>query len=358
MRLRLNAVLFAILFAPLAANAETDPALLRFLHPDAKALISVDWQRLRQSHLGAMMREKWIDNPSVAIPGAEFLDNVDRLVVSSPGRNSPDPSAEAPLLIAVHGRFDLDKVRSLLASHGVKPQMFNNTQVYRPQAKGAKDMAFVLLDSQTILIGDAHSVFDSLERNSFPSAAPATNSLLSRAEQLDANYDVWALITTPGVLASDRLMDLFTGGELNSEVHGVEIGFSLRSGLAIDTSVQFQSESVAKRMASELARMLKLAIKDKMGEPALLDLEKKLKIAPDGAVVKVAVRMSQQELDKNAQIFAASHKPAIPAATNQAVAGIRPALKPAPATPAPPEKMVIRIEGLDGGTREIPFKQQ
>ena len=352
--------LLAVLLAPLAAQAESDPALLRFLHPDAKALISIDWKRLRQSHLGTMIREKWVDsNPAGAIPGAEFLDDVDLVLVSSPGRNSADPSAEAPVLIALRGRFDLEKVRAVLASHAVKPQMFNNTQVYRPQGKGGKDMAFVLLDPQTILIGDARSVFASLERNTFPAPDPGAGSLLSRAAQLDAGYDAWALITTPGVLASDRLMDMFTGGELNAQARGVEIGFSLRNGLSIDTSVLFQSESAAKRMASELSRMLRLAIKDKMGEPAMLDLEKKLKIGPEGTLVKIAVHMTQQELDKNARIFAASHPAAPIAASERAVASVHPSVKASPAPSAPPqEKKVIRIEGLDEGPREIPFKQQ
>ena len=60
----------------------------------------------------------------------------------------------------------------------------------------------VLLDAQTILIGDARSIFDRLEHSAFP-LPPDSNSLLARAAQLDTNYDVWALMTTPGVLASD-----------------------------------------------------------------------------------------------------------------------------------------------------------
>jgi hypothetical protein len=221
-------------------------------------------------------------------------------------------------------------------------------------------MAFVPLDSQTILIGDAHSVFSGLERSAFPQPAPDANSLLARAPALDTSYDVWALMSSPGVLASDRLMDLFTGGELGAEARSVEVGFSLRNGLSADTAVMFQSELAAKRMASELARLLKMAIKEKMGEPAMLDMEKKLKVASDGALVKIALHMTQQELDKNAQIFAATHKPSavLPAAP---VAELRPVAKPAPPAPPPPppkpENKVIRIEGLDEGTREIPYKQ-
>ena len=348
------APLLSLLISAVIARAQTDPALLRFAHPDAKALISVDWKRVRQSHIGTMIREKWVDgNPAGTIPGIEFLNDIDRFVISSPGRNqADDPAAEAPVLIALGGRFDLDKVREVLTAHGVRPQMFNNVQVYRPQGKTDKEMAFVLLDAHTILIGDPPSIFASLERNTFPAPAPDSNSLLVRASQLDANYDVWAQVNTPGVLASHRLMDMFTGGELGSEARSFEIGFSLRNGFTADTTVLFQSEAGAKRMASEISKMLKLAIKDKMGEPAMLDMEKKLKIGSEGAQVKIVIHMTQQDLDKNARIFAVTH--------NQQAAASLPEVRPLVIAPPPPkpEKQVIKIEGLDEGTRELPYRQQ
>jgi hypothetical protein len=40
------------------------------------------------------------------------------------------------------------------------------------------------------------------------------------------------------------------------------------------------------------------------------------------------------------------------------VAEIRPLVIPAPPPAPKPEKKFIRIEGLDEGTREIPYKQQ
>lgn len=351
-RFRPIAATLSILLAPVFASAQTDPALLRFVPTDAKALISIDWKRVRQSQVGTMIRQKWVDGS--AIPGVELLNDVDRVVISSQGRNSEDTQAEdAPMLIVVGGHFELAKVREILSTQGAKPQMFNNVQVYRPQGNSTKDMAFVLLDPQTILIGDARSIFASLERTAFPTPSPDANSLLARAAQLDTNYDAWALMTTPGVLASDRLMAMFTGGELGTEAQSFEIGFSLRGGLSVDTTVKFQTEAAAKRMASELGRLLKLAIKDKISEPAMLDMEKKLKVASEGSLVKIAMHLTQPELDKNAQIFALSHKqPAAP------VADVRPLVIPAPPPPKPPAKQVIRIEGLDEGTREIPFRQQ
>lgn len=331
------------LLAAAIAPAQTDPALWRFIQPNAKAIISIDWKHVRQSHVGTMLREKWVDTNGAAIPGVEFLNDVDRFLISSGGLNGGDETSEPPVLIVVRGHFDLPRVRKLLLAHGARAQAFNSVQVYRPQGKSSKDMAFVLLDAQTILIGDARSVFAAVDRNAVPAPAADVGPVLARAIAMDAAYEVWALITTPGALANDRLMGLLSGGEVGSNALGYEVGFSFRNGLSAEASVLFESDSAAKRLASELHKMLKMAIKDKMGEPAMLDLEKKLKITAEGNLVKIAMRVTPQELEKNAQIYAATHKQPAPALVE-----VRAVAKP--------ERRVIRIEGLDEGTREIPYK--
>jgi hypothetical protein len=338
-----------LLLAPAIAPAQTDPVLWKFIQPNAKAIISIDWKQVRQSHVGTMLREKWVDTNS-AIPGVEFLNDVDRFLISSGGQIDTDETSEPPVLIVVRGHFDLPRVRKLLVTHGAKAQAFNSVQVYRPQGKNSKDMAFVLLDAQTILIGDARSVFAAVDRNALQTPASDANPVLARAAVMDATYEVWALITTPGALANDRLMGLLTGGEVGSNALGYEVGFSFRNGLSAEASVLFESDSAAKRLASELGKMLKMAIKEKMGEPAMLDLEKKLKVTADGKLVRIAMRVTPQDLEKNAQIYAATHKPSAPA-----LADVRAAAKAAPEPPKP-ERRVIRIEGLDEGTREIPYK--
>jgi hypothetical protein len=348
MMFRLHLVI-GFLLLPVMAPAQTDPAVWRFVQPNAKAIIGIDWKHVRQSHVGTMLREKWVDT-NAAIPGVEFLNDVDRFLISSGGANAGEEAAEPPVLIVVRGHFDLPRVRKLLVTHGAKAQAFNSVQVYRPQGKNSKDMAFVLLDAQTIIIGDARSVFAAVDRIAVPGAPADDTPVLARAAVLDDTYEVWALITTPGALANDRLMGLLSGGEVGSNALGYEVGFSFRNGLSVDARVQFESEPAAKRLSSELHKMLKMAIKDKMGEPAMLDLEKKLKFAAEGNIVKIAMRVTPQELEKNAQIYAATHKQPAPALSEVL------AVAQTTSEPPKPTKRVIRIEGLDEGTREIPYK--
>ncbi|HLG96817.1 MAG TPA: hypothetical protein VKX49_10945 [Bryobacteraceae bacterium] len=323
----------------------------RFVPPNAKAVVSIDWAHIRKSHVAAMAREKWVNGATV--PGSEFLDDADRFIVTSVGRTADDPNAEAPLLIVVSGHFDLVRVRAVLTEHKAKPQKYNAYQVYRPQGKDAKDLAFTLVDAQTILIGDSRSMFACLDRTSFPQGEPAAGSLASRAADKDSSYDVWAIVNTPGALGGDRLTALLSGSDGDVAIQGLEFGLALRNGLAAETTLTFNSDSVAKRMSSELSRMFKMAVKDKIGEPALVDLEKKMKFTTEGSAVKISVRLTAQELEKNSQIFAASHKAPAPG-----IAQVRPVVKPEPPPPAKPEKKVIRIEGLDDGPREIPYQDR
>jgi len=363
MRVWSIALSLAVTFAATGAFAQTDPALWRYIHPNAKALVSLDWSHVGHSHIGTILREKFVTPNGAGIPGIELLDDIERVVISSPGRPAGDESGEAPVLIIVRGHFDTAKIRQLLISHGSKPQMFNSTPVYRPQSKTNKDMAFVILDAQTLLIGDAQSVFTRLEENRYPTPGsnPSTaTSISARAAELDALYEFWVIMNSPGAMASNRLTEMLTGGELGSGAQGIEIGVSIRNGLLMEASIKFPSEAGAKSMASEMSQMLKAAVKDKMGEPSMLELEKKVKIAANGLYAKVNLHLTAQELQKNADLFAATHKPSAqplqPAATP--VATITPVVKTDPPPPPKPERSVIRIEGLDEGIREIPYKPE
>src|ERR1700685_1071071 len=135
---RLRVILpFTVLLAPLL-QGQSDPALWRFVYPNAKALIGIDWQRIRQTPAGTMIRDKWLNTGrAAAIPGIALLDQVDRVVISSPGNEAIQDAGngaaiappEAPMLIAVQGHFEAARVRQLFTRLGAKPQAYNSFQV-------------------------------------------------------------------------------------------------------------------------------------------------------------------------------------------------------------------------------------
>jgi hypothetical protein len=368
--LRLRALLaFPLFLAPVMGNAQTpapsDATAWRFADPEAKALIGIDWARIRQSQAGTMIREKWLATGGAAgLPGMELLDDVDRVLISSPGINPLGDSAEAPILIAIQGHFDAAKVHQVFARLGAKPQSYNSFQVYRPQghtAQGeAKNTAWVLFDAGTILYGDARSVFAALDRNQFAASSPASGPLFARAAELNAGYDFWVIMDAAELVSNDQVAALFRGGEWAAEAQGFEAGVNLRTGLAADITVRFSSEAAAKHITAELTRLIGLVAKDKSRGSQMQEIAKKLKFNLDGSAAKIALRLSEQELEKSTAAYAASRKEAAQAAV--AVADPAPGLPPvptsspaAPAKAAPNKPAVIRIEGLDEGPREIPF---
>jgi len=77
-----------------------------------------------------------------------------------------------------------------------------------------------------------------------------------------------------------------------------------------------------------------------------------LKLTADGPAARIALHVGEKEVEKMAEAFAASQQAGARMAANQAAhANATPSLIPA----LPPKPAVIRIEGLDDGTREIPF---
>ena len=210
------------------------------------------------------------------------------------------------------------KVRGIFARFGAKPQAYNSFQVYRPQGKQAKDMAFVLFDGETILFGDAPSIFAALDRNQFGALALSQRrtpgSMVARAAEMEASYDFWVIMDATEMMSNDSVAALFRGGEWASEAQGFEAGVNLRAGLAADITVRFSSEATAKRMTTELTRVMNLAAKDKSTGAEVQDIAKKLKFNVDGSATKISLRLTQQEMEKSAQAFAASHKAASQAA--------------------------------------------
>ena len=86
--------------------AAQDSTFWQYAHPNAKALIGIDVQRVRTSQMAAQLRSQFQTVNLPAVPGLEFLKWVDRVMISSPGVKTPGTTQEPPVLIAVQGRFD------------------------------------------------------------------------------------------------------------------------------------------------------------------------------------------------------------------------------------------------------------
>ena len=175
---------------------------------------------------------------------------------------------------------------------------------------------------------------------------------MARAAEMDASYELWAIMDAAEMLSSDQIADLLPDGEWASEAEDVEAGVNLRAGLAADITVRFSSDVAAKSMTSDLTRIMNLAAKDKGAGAPLQKFAKKIKLNVDGTAAKVSFRLTEQEMEQSAMAFAAGQR----AGALATAASTNPPPAPTPVVATPPKPAVIRIEGLDEGTREIPYQ--
>ena len=133
----------------------------------------------------------------------------------------------------------------------------------RPQGKDTKNLAYVLFDANTIMFGDAPSLFAALDRNQFAPPPPEPGSIIARVAEMDAAYDLSWVMNGTDMISNDRLTDQLRAAEWAPDAQGLEVGMNLRSGLTADVTVHFASEASAKRVVTEMTRVIAAAAKDK-----------------------------------------------------------------------------------------------
>ncbi len=320
-----------LLLVPALGDIPAEPPLWRYVHPNARALVGIQWSQVEKSDLGKWIQKRWI--PDLGMPGVEFLKGVEQVLISSPGPRPEMADEEPPLLIAIRGNFDLARVRQVLVEQGANPQSFAGVSIFRRRGKAVTEPAFALLSSRTILIGDIQSLFATIERLKVASSEENVDAFVGRAQGLAARYDCWALMSDTRAMHNFLFASL-AGKTVSPDSQGFQAGISVRSGLAIDVVLSVRNELAAKALQANLSRLVHTAEIDRGGSPDFASLIRKLRITSDRSNVFLSLRMTALEASQN---FAPKQRTPVLAKAD-----------------AP--RLVIRIEGLDEGTRELPFK--
>lgn len=297
------------------STAAGDAAPWRFVHPNAKALIGVNWRAMAASPLSATIRKQI---PGSQTEGMEFVEQLDRLLLSSPGPASAGQK-DAPFLVLLEGRFNLVDLRQRAAEEGARDSAYKLVEVLSP--RDASEPSIAILGPHEILLGDRQSVTMAIDRRN---ALPGNNPLFERAAELAAANEIWAVFATPPRAVS---ADKFAAMPFTADIESLEGGLSLKEG-GVRLRLNAKSPGAAKTLAANVQAMLNLVASRNGAADALRDLD----VAIDGASVRLALHVDPRQW-------------APPA----------PAVAKAAAPPRPPERQVIRIYGLDEGVREIPF---
>jgi hypothetical protein len=364
---------------------------LQFTHPDAKVLIGVNVRQIRNSAAADAVKKSFteqfqnVQKTGFPIPGLEFLDDIDTVLISSPG-NAPVSAVSAapsrpragsppvvsrkdpPFVMVIEGTFPASHYQLLLQG---QPRTIRGFSVYKPPK--SEGFSVAVIDDHTMVIGDDKSLPAALGRRG---QAPAESAeLLSRAATLASNNDLWIVVSDLSSAVPASPVSPMPGGntaggdnaalasQFASQIDAMEIGLSVKDGLSLDVSLAAKSEATVQLLAGLLGSQLQMAAQQP-GSPQAAELLKKLNVAAQGKRLSLGVRLSKEEFEQQIRAIQTARMNPRPVPKTDVTIFPPPANRsaqtPPPSgaqTPAPepqgPRK--VRIFGLEGGVKEIPL---
>jgi hypothetical protein len=346
--------------ASLAAQSTSLPTFWRYSHPDTKALVGVDVKRLLESPFGQRVAKEFEQagfKAKAQAEGMEFLSGVERVLLTSPGQTSPAKGKDnAPVVVAMQGKFDLAKIRAFVKSQGAVKSWHQKVEILSPDPKSAgsagPDFCLALVSPQTIVAGDKASVKAALDHHASADVASSTNLLYQRAAELDAVHEIWFTSEVSPAGLSDNPM----AAAMLADVDGFEGGVTFRRGLGLSVHLNTATPEASQKLGTGLQALVQMAAMtgQQPGGPA--DLLKKLTIATESTQVKLALSFDPAELDRGIDEL----KVSLTRGVTEAVASARgesPA-RPAASVEPPPDParpLVIKVYNAEGGARQIPL---
>lgn len=336
-----------LLLAAGAVIAAAQTNAWEFGHPDAKLLMGVDLQSLRESAVGESIRQQMKMQPAatgmqgpIQAMALGLLEQIDHVFLSSPANMSAGAKTNPPFLLAVQGRLPMSELQAFLKE---TPRKYRGADVYRTSKTATTSLA--ILDGGTLLLGDEKSVLAAIDRRG--RALLPASALLGRAKALAATHDFWIIADGPlsKFQPASSSMSNPMASQIASQINGIDMGLSLRDGFQLALSLTAANDAVAAQMSQLLSTQVQMAALMQANRPDTAELLSKLHIGAEGNRMSVNIALTKEEFEQ--QLRAAQ------AARTMAASAQGPAPAPAmhPVKPATPGK--ITIYGLDGGPRVV-----
>ncbi len=315
--------------------ADLPPSLWAYCHPNARVLAGIEWRRASRSPAGGELRRKLLETGA----GVDLLDSVERVVLSSTGERRPGEE-RPPVLIVVEGRFELGRLRALAIRKLPRIGVRHGVEILEEDPGPGAPLAVALVSSRIILVGDAGALRAVLDSAAAEGRRRTEDPLAAHAAQIAETSDVWLVAqVSPGLYASMGAQET----ALLALADGAELGASFSEGLDLKATLVTGSPDDAQKLAGGLQLLLALKMAGRVAAGAP-DPTANLQVFTDGPLVKLALRMSEEE-------FRAAFREAEPAI----LAALEPPRRDTAEEAPQPEPRRIRIYGLAEGVREIPL---
>jgi len=314
---RLIMVTSGLLFSIAAASAESHPAWWRYASPEATALVGIQWEHLRSSPFAEAISGELSGDDGFGFPDLDCLKDARQIVISSPA-----------LLAMAAGNFSSATLRDQATRKGLKRALYREVEIWVTPGKGTLSIA--RMNDQLVLLGLLKNLQDAIDRTLRDDANRNFSPLLARAARYSRD-DLWVVAA--------RLPDDLAGRflPLDADAEGFEGGVSLDNGLKLKAVFNSSSEDAADKLVETLKGML---ISMPLGTRGI-----EVRIDQNDVTLSMAVTAEQLRAGLKTTPVVAKAEPK-PTPKSEP--------KPEPAAPKPPPApQVIRIYGLDEGTREI-----
>jgi hypothetical protein len=309
-------ILFAILASAIFARADSHPSWWNLASPDSTALVGIHWENLQQSAFAEAIGAELSNGGSLGFPDVACLRDARQILISSP-----------PLLGIASGAFPAASVRSQAGSKGLKPAAYRGVELWISRPK--TEMSLARLNDQLLLVGSRKTLEDAIDR-SLTETERRNSPLLARAARFAQAWDLWVVASQ----LPDPLASVFV--PLDADADWFEGGVSLRGGLEVSAVLRTASEQAAQAEAESLRQAI----------PGFPAVARGLQVQVASEAVLLSLDVSQEEFS------AGLRAPEQPPAAQPPLAPLALAPPELPA-PKPTGPQVIRIFGLDEGTREI-----
>jgi hypothetical protein len=322
---------------------------LELIQPDPGFVFGIEWRRIIDSSVGAMMTEEIKKAPLPPMPEVQalvdaLLHDLDSVVLAASATElKKAAAAQPPALVVLKGRFK-PELQSQLKGMAKKSETYRSVELMSPpddtSAGEPNKNRIAFLDANTILGGDIGEVRAAIDRAKAGHLSAVRRGILDGTAALASKNDLWIVFELPANAlkeAPPQAVQMFSG------VKGAELGISFQDGLGVQLNVRTKDDAAAATVAQALQGLIALGAMSQSQSPQAGEVLKKIKIAPESSRVKLALSIDRSELEKmikEARATAAAPK-------NTA------ALAPAPA-PEPKGPRTIRITGLDSGPVELP----
>jgi ribosomal protein L12E/L44/L45/RPP1/RPP2 len=320
---------------------------LDLIQPDPGFVFGVEWRKIIDSSVGAMMTDEIKKAPLPPMPAVQalvdaLLHDLDSVVVAASATElKKTAAAQPPALVVLKGRFK-PELQSQLKGMAKKSETYRSVELMSPPDDSSSGEPnknrIAFLDANTVLAGDLAEVRAAIDRFKAGHHTAARRGILDGTADLASKNDLWMVFELPANAlkeAPPQAVQMFSG------VKGAELGISFQDGLGVQLNVRTKDDAAAATVAQAMQGLIALGAMSQSQSPQAGEVLKKIKIAPESSRVKLALSIDRSELEKI--IKEARSSAAAPKST----------AAPAPA-PEPKGPRTIRITGLESGTIELP----